>query len=166
MTTRPSSGAFRRSPLLIAPTTHHRSDSPSREEILSRTSLLEEKRGADHYSIRIYFTLLLITYHSSMVRYVILHKILREVPPYTSFRPNRLSAWLFAKGGHIHSVQTPDPATWSTPTTEFPDIFSLLSYPDANVSTPDSLPADEGILMDSWSDDEPQHHSESAPSTR
>ena len=102
-------------------------------------------------------------YHSSMVRYVILYKILREVPPYISFRPTRLSAWIFAKGGHLHSVQTLDPATWSTPTTEFPDIVSLPSYPDANVSMPDAFPADEGSTMESWSDDDPPHYPESPP---
>ena len=98
-----------------------------------------------------------------MVRYVILRKILREVPPYISFRPTRLSAWIFAKGGHIHSVQNPDPATWSTPPTEFPNIVSLPSYPNASISTLDALPADKGNSMESWSDDEPPHHSESAP---
>ena len=98
-----------------------------------------------------------------MVRYVILRKILREVPPYISFRPTRLSAWIFAKGGHIHSVQTPDPATWSTPPTEFTNIVSLPSYPDANVSMTDALPANEGSSMESWSDDKPPHQPESDP---
>ena len=94
---------------------------------------------------------------------MILRKNLREVPPNISFRPARLSVWLFAKGGHIHSVQNPDPATWSTLPTEFPDIVSLPSYPDANVSIPDAFPADEGSSMESCSDDETPHHPESSP---
>ena len=114
---------------------------------MSRTPLPEEKCGADHHSSTIYCTSLLITYHPSMVRYVILRKNLQKVPPYISFRPARLSAWLFAKGGHIHGVQTPYPETWSTLSTEFTDIVSLPSYPDVNVSISDAFPAVEGSSM-------------------
>ena len=63
----------------------------------------------------------------------------------------------------MHGFQTPDPATWSTPSTEFPDIVSLPSYPDVNVSMPDAFPADEGSSMESWSDDKPPPHPESTP---
>ena len=103
-----------------------------------------------NYSCAIFCTSLRITYHSSMVRYVILRRNLRDVPPHISFRPARLSAWLFAKGGHLHSVQTPAPATWSTPSTEFPVTVSLLSYPDATVSMSVVLTDDEGSLMEDW----------------
>ena len=85
-----------------------------------------------------------------MVRYVILRRNLREIPPHISFQPARMSAWLFAKRDHLHGVQNPAPATWSTLSAELPDNVSLLSYPDNTVSMSAEIPADEGSLMKNW----------------
>ena len=49
-----------------------------------------------------------------MVRYVILRRFLREIPPSISiFRQFRPSAWLTPKRRFLHGVDTPDLATWS-----------------------------------------------------
>ena len=48
-----------------------------------------------------------------MVRYMILRRFLREIPPWISFRDSQVSAWLTPKVGHLRGVATPDLATWS-----------------------------------------------------
>ena len=64
-----------------------------------------------------------------MVRYVILRRFLREIPPWISFRDLQVLAWLTPKGGHIRGVATPDLATW------FPEHFTEYLSADVPVAT-------------------------------
>ena len=133
---------------------------------MSRIPLPEEGCGAEIHSSTISCTSLTVTYGFSMVRYVTLRRNLQEIPSHISFRPARLSAWLFAKRGFLDSVPTPDPATWCTPSMEShlrPD--PLPSYPDdsGSSSIPDVFPIDEDSDMESWSDDGSSAPQDSAP---
>ena len=99
------------------------------------------------------------TYGSSMVRYVILRKNLQEIPSSISFRPARLSAWLFAKRGFLHSVPTPDPATWCSPSTDSPLRPEPLPSQLNDSGSLSMVPDDEDSDMASWSDNESPFHS-------
>ena len=56
-----------------------------------------------------------------MVRYMILRRFLREIPPWVSFRDSQVSAWLTPKGVHMRGVATPNLATWVPEhSTEYP----------------------------------------------
>ena len=73
-----------------------------------------------------------------MVRYVILRRFLREIPPWISFRESQVSDWLTPKGGHIRGVATPYLATWGPEhSTEYPS---------------DGVPAATGITDEDYGD--------------
>ena len=131
---------------------------------MSRIPLLEGGCGAENYSSTISCNSLRVTYGSSMVRYIILRRNLKEIPPHISFRPARLSAWLFAKRGFLHSIQTPDPATWCSPSGDSSSRTEPLpSTPNDSGLLSDTLSLDADSEMESWSDDEPTPHLDSAP---
>ena len=127
---------------------------------MSRIPLLEGGCGAENYSSAISCNSLRVTYGSSMVRYIILRRNLKEIPPYIYFRPARLSAWLFVKRGFLHSIKTPDPATWYSPSRDSPS--RTPSTPNDSGSLSDTLSLDADSEMESWSDDEPTPHLDSA----
>ena len=65
---------------------------------------------------------------TSMVRYVILRRFLREIPPWISFRDPQVLAWLTPKRGNLRGVANPDLATWG------PDLskeYSPADVPEA-----------------------------------
>ena len=74
-----------------------------------------------------------------MVRYAILLRHLREIPPQISFRNTRFSAWLTPQKGHLRDVKLLSPAAWSPApkTTQLDDDASTIasdeSYPDFGV---------------------------------
>ena len=47
-----------------------------------------------------------------MVRYVILRRFLREIPPKISLRNTYISAWLTPQQGHLQGVHIPDAVFW------------------------------------------------------
>ena len=131
---------------------------------MSRIPLLEGGCGAEIYSSAISCNSLRVPYGSSMVRYIILRRNLKEIPPHIFFRPARLSAWLFAKRGFLHSIQPPDPATWCSPSVESSSRTEpLLFTPNDSGLLSDILSLDADSEMESWSDDEPTPHLDSAP---
>ena len=85
-----------------------------------------------------------------MVRYVILRRLLQEIPPLISFRNTRFSAWLTPRKGHLRGVKLPSPATWS------PDLKPAQLDDDAStIALEDSYPelrSDD--KNDDWPDDD------------
>ena len=67
-----------------------------------------------------------------MVRYVILRRFLREIPPRISFRDLRVSAWTTPRRGHLRGIATTDPATWGF---DLPTKYSTANVPAATELT-------------------------------
>ena len=75
---------------------------------------------------------------TSMVRYVILRRFLREIPSWISFRDPRVLAWLTPRGGHLRGIATPDLANWG----------AGLSPKDL----PANVPAATGVIDEDYRD--------------
>ena len=128
-----SSGAFWHSPRLVTPTTQHPQQTPRRgSPYWAVPPFPGETNGADSHSSAISQHWAVRHVHTSMVRYVILRRFLREIPPRISFRDIRVSAWATPRRGHLCVVANPDPSTWGF---ELPTKYSTANVPAATELT-------------------------------
>ena len=69
-----------------------------------------------------------------MVRYAILRRHLREIPPQNSFCNTRFSAWFTPRKGHLRGVKLPSPAAWSPApkTTQLEDDASTIASEESH----------------------------------
>ena len=151
----PSPWQQRRLPTLTAAShrPHHTPppDSPSRELILSRSPPPEETFGAEKLP-RHHFPVIhrRLPWTPTMVRYVILQRYLREIPPQISFRNTRISAWFTPQKGHLRGVKLLSPEDWS------PAPKSIQLDDDASTIASEEIYPDFGVDDGNvdWQDDD------------
>ena len=117
---------------------------------MSRSVLAGETNGAENYSGTTISTHRAVGHKLIiMVRYVVLRRFLREIPPWISFHDSQVSAWLTPKGGHLRGVDTPDLATWSP---EHSTDYSSSDVPTATGITNDDYGDSSDEEMEDWQD--------------
>ena len=75
-----------------------------------------------------------------MVRYAILHRFLREIPPKISLWNTCISAWLTPRQGHLRGVKIPDAESWS-PFTKYKKLIDDATH---TISVSDDYEPDFG----------------------
>ena len=84
-----------------------------------------------------------------MVRYMILRRFLREIPPRISFRDLRVLAWTTPRWGNLRGVATPDPATWGF---DLPTKYLTADVPVATELTDEDYGGSSDEEMKYWPD--------------
>ena len=103
----------------------------------------------------------------TMVRYVILRRLLHEIPRLVSFRNPRFSAWFTPRKDHLRGVTLPSPAPWSPnlkPAQLDNDASTIAleeSYPELRSDNEnDDWPDDDNVDNNAPSGDSSYHHTD------
>ena len=105
-----------------------------------------------------------------MVRYVILRRLLHEIPTLVSFRNTRFSAWFTLPEGYLRGVKLPIPAPWSPDLkpAQLDDDASTIaledSYPELQLDNENDNWPDDDYVDDNAPSGEPSYHHTDPPS--